>query len=55
MNATSRDWSQSWNEFILPTYHVVRGIFPAGLYARLFIGVFVGVTALGNGMQEGGK
>jgi hypothetical protein len=24
MNATSRDWSQSWNEFILPTYHVVR-------------------------------
>jgi hypothetical protein len=25
------------------------------LYAPLFIGVSVGVTALGNGMQEGGK
>jgi hypothetical protein len=29
--------------------------FPAGLYALLFIGVSVGVTSLGNGMQEGGK
>jgi hypothetical protein len=28
---------------------------PAGLYAPLFIGVSVGVTALGNGIQEGGK
>jgi len=32
-----------------------RGIFPADLYAPLFIGVSVGVTALGNGMQEGGE
>jgi hypothetical protein len=32
-----------------------RGIFPAGLHAPLFIGVSVGVTSLGNGMQEGGK
>jgi hypothetical protein len=27
----------------------------ADLYAPLFIGVSVGVTALGNGMQEGRK
>jgi hypothetical protein len=32
-----------------------RDICPADLYAPLFIGVSVGVTALGNGMQEGGK
>jgi len=33
-----------------------RDICPADLlYAPLFIGVAVGVTALGNGMQEGGK
>jgi hypothetical protein len=24
MNATNRDWSQSWGEFILPTYHILR-------------------------------
>jgi hypothetical protein len=24
MNATNRDWSLSWNEFLLPTYHVLR-------------------------------
>jgi hypothetical protein len=24
MNKTSRDWQQSWNEFILLAYHVVR-------------------------------
>jgi hypothetical protein len=24
MNATNRDWGLSWNEFLLPTYHVLR-------------------------------
>ena len=32
-----------------------RDICPADLYAPLFIGVPVGVTAPGIGMQEGGK
>jgi hypothetical protein len=32
-----------------------RDICPVDLYAPLFIGVPVGVTAPGNGMQEGGK
>jgi hypothetical protein len=32
-----------------------RDICPPDLYAPLFIGGSVGVAALGNGMQEGGK
>jgi hypothetical protein len=52
--ASSLDRQSSVNESA-PHNSRNRGIFPTDLYAPLFIGVSVGVTAVGHRMQEGGE
>jgi hypothetical protein len=43
MNATNREWKDSWGEFILPTYHVLRFV-SEGL--EVFIETFPETKAL---------